>query len=343
MQHPEEGTIHAWLDGALPADEAAALEAHAAGCSECAARVAEARGLIAASSRIVGALDAIPAGVIPVRKRVRQAWYLSNQMRAAAAILIVATASLLVMREDRVTQPEKSVTFAAKQSQPVLAAAPQSEPPAATKVNTKSNDVPAARRPDSEPLRRAQKNAAPVVAQQAPSPTLAAPLTAVAPNAVASIASAEAARSRAEESGLSKAARSLKRDSTVSGGMLEDVVVTGVATTAVEKLKQLRADTTAVATTTVFELSPGVEVTLVESHARGFTALRTGAAASAGKATPQAPVLPPPTGAVSADETKPAINSISWTDKRGRLETLSGRFTTAELETIRALLPPDKR
>ena len=42
MQHPEEGTIHAWLDGALPADEAAAAEAHVAGCSECAARVAEA-------------------------------------------------------------------------------------------------------------------------------------------------------------------------------------------------------------------------------------------------------------------------------------------------------------
>ena len=65
MQHPEEGIIHAWLDGALPADEAARLEAHIASCEACAATVAEARGMIAASSRIVGHLDVVPGGVIP--------------------------------------------------------------------------------------------------------------------------------------------------------------------------------------------------------------------------------------------------------------------------------------
>ena len=69
MQHPEEGIIHAWLDGALPADEAAALESHVASCKECAAGVAEARGLIAASSRIVGHLDAVPGKVIPAIPR----------------------------------------------------------------------------------------------------------------------------------------------------------------------------------------------------------------------------------------------------------------------------------
>jgi anti-sigma factor RsiW len=29
MQHPDEGTIHAWLDGALSPEEAARVEAHA--------------------------------------------------------------------------------------------------------------------------------------------------------------------------------------------------------------------------------------------------------------------------------------------------------------------------
>jgi anti-sigma factor RsiW len=57
MQHPDEGTIHSWLDGALSADETARVEAHVKDCPECAAAVAEARGFIAASSRILTALD----------------------------------------------------------------------------------------------------------------------------------------------------------------------------------------------------------------------------------------------------------------------------------------------
>ena len=341
MQHPEEGTIHAWLDGALSADEAAAVEAHVAGCSECAARVAEARGLIAAASRIVGALDVIPSGVIPAKKPVRRAWYMSNQLRAAAAVLIVAAGSLLVMRGGEKTQPERSVTLAAKQAQPVsqpasqpaLAAAPVSEPPVNTMVKTKANDLPSPEKAKSEPLRRSQKNTAPVIAQQVPAPTPAARMSAAVPNVAAS--------SPPAESDLSKAARTLKRDSAFSGGMLSEVVVTGVATATIDKLKQLRADTTAIATTTVFEVSPGVEVTLVESHARGFTALRTGVAAATRKAAAQAPA--PPEAAVRNDEAKQPINSITWTDKRGRQEILSGRLSKAELEAVRILLPPDKR
>ena len=66
MQHPDEGSIHAWLDGQLPRDEAAAVEAHLAECRECADAVAEARGLIAASSRILTALDGVPRDVVPI-------------------------------------------------------------------------------------------------------------------------------------------------------------------------------------------------------------------------------------------------------------------------------------
>ena len=62
--HPDEGTIHAWLDGALGALESARLEEHTAGCAACSARIAEARGLIAGASRVVGLLDEQPAPLI---------------------------------------------------------------------------------------------------------------------------------------------------------------------------------------------------------------------------------------------------------------------------------------
>ncbi len=55
--HPDEGTIHAWLDRQLDDASAATLEAHLQRCDECAERVAEARGLIAGASRIVASLD----------------------------------------------------------------------------------------------------------------------------------------------------------------------------------------------------------------------------------------------------------------------------------------------
>ena len=65
MQHLDEGMIHAWLDGQLPQSEAQAVEEHVAECRPCADAVAEARGLIAASSRILMALDGVPRGVAP--------------------------------------------------------------------------------------------------------------------------------------------------------------------------------------------------------------------------------------------------------------------------------------
>ena len=60
--HPDEGTIHAWLDGALDAPAAARIAEHVRSCESCTERVAEARGLIAGASRIVASLDDVPAG-----------------------------------------------------------------------------------------------------------------------------------------------------------------------------------------------------------------------------------------------------------------------------------------
>ncbi|MEO7856533.1 MAG: zf-HC2 domain-containing protein, partial [Gemmatimonadaceae bacterium] len=46
-EHPDEGTIHAWLDGALDEPTASRIAAHVGTCGACDERVAEARGLIA--------------------------------------------------------------------------------------------------------------------------------------------------------------------------------------------------------------------------------------------------------------------------------------------------------
>ena len=64
-EHPDEGTIHAWLDGALDAASAERVAAHVRGCAACSALAAEARGLIAGASRVVAALDEVPAGTRP--------------------------------------------------------------------------------------------------------------------------------------------------------------------------------------------------------------------------------------------------------------------------------------
>jgi hypothetical protein len=106
MQHLEEGTIHAWLDGALSSDDAAHVEDHVQHCDECAAMVADARGLIAGASRIVSALDIVPGGVLPksttaVAAPPRSLWrslHLSPFRAALAASVMVAVGSLFALR-----------------------------------------------------------------------------------------------------------------------------------------------------------------------------------------------------------------------------------------------------
>jgi hypothetical protein len=64
-EHPDEGTIHAWLDDALDAASAERVAAHVQECAACSALAAEARGLIAGASRVVSALDDVPVGSRP--------------------------------------------------------------------------------------------------------------------------------------------------------------------------------------------------------------------------------------------------------------------------------------
>ena len=140
MPPVDEGMIHAWLDGALSVDEAARIEQLVASDPAWGAAAAEARGLIAASSRILSTLDAVPAQVMPAsipvtssaRERLRTAaaeprqsvrrW--RPQAWAAAAMLVVAAGAGVLWTN---TPPEArdAIAGASKEAAPdELAAAP---------------------------------------------------------------------------------------------------------------------------------------------------------------------------------------------------------------------------
>lgn len=178
MTHIDEGTIHAWLDSALPPDEAARVEAHVRGCEQCSAAVAEARGFIAASSRILSALDDVPGGVIPQERagaspatasvpgrsdapvgssatsggvapaplRGRRAWWQRPRFAAAAGIAFIAVALSVVARRGGLKSvADYSMERAPATESPSVAAPPQSPAvaPAPTQAPTAASAAPA--------------------------------------------------------------------------------------------------------------------------------------------------------------------------------------------------------
>lgn len=161
MQHLDEGTIHAWLDGQLPRDEAAQVEAHVAECRQCADAVAEARGLIAASSRILTALDSVPREVVPKQPsfrteaearadavadafvplataaRTRRRWFNAASLAAAAAI-VVAIGTFAVVDKTGNT------VYLTEKARPVsVASAPAAEPAASGAAGAMPQATPA--------------------------------------------------------------------------------------------------------------------------------------------------------------------------------------------------------
>lgn len=177
MKHPDEGMVHAWLDGALDDADAHELEAHVAECAECAPRVAEARGLIAASSRIVSQLDGVPARVVPMvvpmmlpivapragaPQRVARAWWRSPGL-AAAALFCVTTATWVAVRRpasvrDVVAPAEATREVAPSATDTVNATAaaasapPNSQPRAAAPSRDAAVSEPQKRRADTQPV-----------------------------------------------------------------------------------------------------------------------------------------------------------------------------------------------
>ena len=170
-EHLDEGTIHAWLDGALPPDESARVEAQATACTECAALVAEARGLVAASSRILSSLDAVPGGVIPGvesgtdqlaalrarRHETSRRWWNDRRILAAASLVLVAGISSLVWRStstEATSGVEQVADAVRSEADSVVPTAP---PPTAAPAPTSAREAtaPEARVQAAAPLRDA--------------------------------------------------------------------------------------------------------------------------------------------------------------------------------------------
>jgi hypothetical protein len=139
IEHPDEGTIHAWLDGALDDAHADALQAHVASCRDCAERVAEARGLIAGASRIVSSLDgpmtttmtapsaaAAITSIDEARSRSARRWMRVTPARAAiaATVLVAIGVSLTYERGAEITDLRQDVVRTVTTEATDAAAAP---------------------------------------------------------------------------------------------------------------------------------------------------------------------------------------------------------------------------
>jgi anti-sigma factor RsiW len=148
-EHLDEGTIHAWLDGELPPDESARVESLTAACTECAALVAEARGLVAASSRVLSSLDAVPGGVIPgvargsdqlaaLRARRRETsrrWWNDRRILAAASLLFVAGISTVMWRS---SPDDAKLPSSVRVAETAPAVTDSARPPATAPANAPS-------------------------------------------------------------------------------------------------------------------------------------------------------------------------------------------------------------
>jgi hypothetical protein len=147
MQHLDEGTVHAWLDGALPTTEAREVELHVAECSDCSAMVAEARGLIAGASRIVSSLDVVRGNVIPKTSKAgagKSLWrslHLTPSRAALAATLMIAVSTLLTVRHD--TNEKLVASQEARMSRTAPAAAAVPDAPRAENAQAPAPAVPA--------------------------------------------------------------------------------------------------------------------------------------------------------------------------------------------------------
>ena len=97
--HVDEGTVHAWLDGAFDTAASEQVAQHVAACAACADMVAEARGLVAASTRVLAQLDRTPAAVpnavkapVAAIKPMRPQWW----WKAAAGLFVVIGGTVLL-------------------------------------------------------------------------------------------------------------------------------------------------------------------------------------------------------------------------------------------------------
>ncbi len=348
MQHPDEGTIHAWLDDALAPGDAARTAAHIAECADCSAAAAEARGFLAASSRILTALDNVPAKVIPVSRK--RNVVNSVAWRIAAALLVVATGSVIVLRKGSAPTSATSPTNAAM----ATSAAPVSEsarmdnasvaPPAAAERAAPSR---VAARTAATPSLRLPSNTTPVVEKGtrfSESAELPAKASAVESAAPMGYSTADHA------SDASLKVVSVERTTEGKRTIYEVAPSRTVALTEIETLQLSTGVTTGVGVTGgVRGQAPAVAERESARSSSGGTMI-TGQLATAPASTPPPKVsaapasatgLSAPPSAAQAAVGAPAIhrpqpNKLEWTDQAtGKRFTLAGDFSVDELKALR--------
>jgi hypothetical protein len=327
MQHLDEGMIHTWLDGELPAEEAAALEAHVSDCAQCTRAVAEARGLIAGSSRIVSSLDSVPGDVIPIVKRTHRAWYATTQFRAAAALLLVAGTSLAVIRKSahdggKVMLVQKTAV-ATKRAVATDAISPQASAP----TRSRKLAEPAPTRSSPSPMSASNTTVAAVPAVSAPAETRQTEPS-MTSRLLPSVSGRQGAlRSAAPTPMMQDSAAVEARESAIGGNVL----------------RLIRTDSMRTMTQRVFEMANGVQLIMTESNQLAFApAVSQATSAKALSISPKAAeraarVLP---AAPASDSVRfSSYRTITWVDAgNGRSYSLTGPFPPDQLEKFKALV-----
>jgi hypothetical protein len=345
MQHLDEGTIHSWLDGALSADESARVTTHVAECAQCAAAVAEARGFIAASSRILTALDHVPRGVVPAAPPVK--WHNRAAWRAAAAVLVVAVGSLVVVRNS-----ERKAAVAASSDTIGVVTTAETQP----QMATPAPEGAAIRKPQA-PAEVALSARKPVTSGVGPSrkPTAEADFSGreLSVAAQPKVVARERARNEAAPEPIDGYAAVRKQaagvvmapqpaaPSRLAGATMSD------AASEQPPLKVIGTPRTLGAKVTLYEVAPGDTVTLTELMSlqlqsvvvTGSSSAQPLSGRAAGKSAAQtagAPAVPPAAVPPLQVDVVNGSTTISWPDPTtGNMLKLSGRMPVERLKEIK--------
>ncbi len=351
MRHVDEGTIHGWLDSALSADEAAGVEAHVAECAACAATVAEARGLVAASSRILSALDNVPGAVIPAATPASATsgpassrpprGFASRYGRLAALLAIVATGTAVAVRM-RTSERGGVPSMAMGSAKPESAPAARDSAPA----SGGAAPIPSAAPTPAPRARVAAKTALPALTRDAQDVAAAAAGAAGAAAAAAVVPASRALDSRVAQAPLPAKVLGMRptnidsvRPGTTAGTTrLSEVVTTGTGSAdapSVDLPVRTLTDATLLSTElgatdsrrtrrSAYEVRPGVTVTLVEAAPLPVTDQARVRRQEAARAD-----------AARVDPRAPAMHTIVWPDAAGHTFTLTGPLPESELQGLR--------
>ncbi|HEX5818451.1 MAG TPA: zf-HC2 domain-containing protein [Gemmatimonadales bacterium] len=147
MSHPDDGRLHALVDGELSPADAAAIEAHVQTCQPCRVRLDEARMLLGESDRIVARLDLEPRRAPRATGGGRR--FDVRVLGLAASALLVVTVGYLALRPDRGVPAASPV--AARAAESVNAAPKEAAPAPATSAEQDVAPPRAAPEPERRP------------------------------------------------------------------------------------------------------------------------------------------------------------------------------------------------